>query len=101
LTLKTAVEAHYGAEGASSRRLAAVLALCANGVKQQQAAGNAFRVFVREGQPQEDRPPVVNLSDDASGDLTTGEVLGGKAAPAPLVLELVETIFRIRPIPII
>ena len=86
--------------GDSQRRLAAVLGLGADGVKQQRTAGNAFQVFIRKGQPQEDRPPVVNLSHDASGDLTTSEVLGGEAAPAPLILEFIEPIFGIGSIPV-
>src|SRR5882724_5222913 len=52
-------------------------------------------MLVRDSQAHEDRPPVVDQGRDAGHDLASLPVVRGKAGPRPLVLQLVEIIFRI------
>ena len=46
-------------------------------------------------QPGEQVPPVVDQCHEAGGEAAAGEVVGGEAAPAPLVLQLVEDVLAI------
>ena len=55
----------------------------------------ASRRFVRLGQPHKQAPPVVDERNEASHELAAGEIAGGKARPAPLVLQFIEGIFAI------
>jgi hypothetical protein len=43
-------------------------------------------MLVRLGQPYEQVPPVVDERNEAGHELTAGEIAGGEACPAPLVL---------------
>ena len=52
-------------------------------------------MLVRLGQPREQVPPVVDEGDDAGGETAAREVLRGEAAPAPLVLQLVERVLAV------
>ena len=55
----------------------------------------ASHMPVRLDQPNEDAPPVVKQRDHARGQPATSKVLRDEAAPAPLVLQLVENILDI------
>ncbi len=68
--------------------------LC-NGGQRQAPAGDRFQMFIRFGEAHKQVPPVVDERDEASHELAAGETAGGKASPAPLVLQLIEGIFAI------
>ena len=58
-------------------------------------AGDGLQMPVRLGEPHEQVPPVVDESDEARHELAAGQIAGGKASPAPLVLQFIEGIFAI------
>ena len=66
-----------------------------DGGKQQRPAGDRFQMFVRFGEAHEQVPPVVDERDEARHELAAGQIAGGKASPAPLVLQFIEGIFAI------
>lgn len=63
-------------------------------------AGHRFKAGFRIGQAHEQAPPVVDQCHRACRQLAAVQVMGGEATPAPLVLELVEGVLRIGPIPV-
>src|SRR3954452_5983969 len=63
--------------------------------QQQRTAGDRLAVAVRVRQTYEQRPPVANQCDEARHQPAPLQVLGREAAPAPLVLQLVEVVFCI------
>src|SRR5271155_24176 len=46
-------------------------------------------------------PPVVDQGDDACHDLAALQIVSREARPSPLVLQLVEVILRIAPVPVV
>src|SRR5271157_2350360 len=71
-----------------------------DGMQEQWPAGDGLHMPVRLDQPNEDAPPVVKQRDHARGEPATSKVLRDEAAPAPLVLQLVENILAIAAIAI-
>lgn len=57
-------------------------------------------MFVRVGEPDKQRPPVVNQGHHARHDPAAREVLGGEPAPAPLILQFVEIVLGVGPVAI-
>src|SRR5258705_6106034 len=57
-----------------------------NRLKQQRATGDRLAVMVRVGQTHEEVPPVEDEGDNACHDPAARQVVGGKSAPAPVVL---------------
>ena len=45
-------------------------------------------------------PPIVDQPHGASGETATRQIAGAVPAPAPLILQLVKTVLRIRPVPV-
>src|ERR1700691_4436044 len=81
---------HRGASG-----VAGVLVLSPDGLKQQWPAGDRFAMMIGIGQPHEQIPPVEEQRDQARHQTAALEVAGREAAPAPLVLQLVEDVLTI------
>jgi len=69
-------------------------ALC-NGGQEQRPAGDRFQMLVRFGEAHEQVPPVVDERDEAGHGPAAGKIAGGKASPAPLVLQFIEGILAI------
>src|SRR5258708_22692592 len=53
-----------------------------------------------DGQPGEQTPPVVDQGHDARQDLTAPLILGRETSPSPLILQFIEYVLRLRPIPV-
>src|ERR1017187_4827676 len=65
------------------------------------SGGKSVTRYIRDSQPHEDRPPVVDQGDDPPHDLAALPVLCREACPPPLVLQLVEVVLRIAPVPVV
>jgi hypothetical protein len=74
---------------------AGVAGLPADGLKQQWPAGDRFAMMMGVGQAHEQIPPVEEQRDHARNQAAALEIAGRKAAPAPLVLQLIENILDI------
>src|SRR6267154_2285941 len=72
----------------------------AQGGEEGGATGERLAVMVRIGQTHEQVPPVEDEGDNACHDPAARQVVGGKAAPAPMVLQLVEAVLTISPVPV-
>ena len=83
------------------RGLISVSGLPGDAVQCQRPRRNRFGVLVRDSQPHEDRPPVVDQGDDPSHDLAALPVLCREAGPPPLILQLIEVILRVAPVPVV
>ena len=83
------------AGGDGQAGLAGMAGLAGDAMPQRRPAGQGLAVMVGIGQPPEPRPPVVDERDQAGDDLAALQVVGGKAGPAPVVLQLVEGIFAV------
>src|ERR1035437_2709447 len=83
------------------RGLISVPGLPGDGVQCQWSRSDGFGVFLRNSQAHEDRPPVVDQGDDPPHDLAALPVLCREACPPPLVLQLVEVVLRIAPVPVV
>jgi hypothetical protein len=79
--------------GDRNRRAAGVVGLSADGLKQQRPAGNCLAMMVGLSQTHEQIPPVEHQGDAARHQAASFEIVRCEAAPAPLVLELVEAVF--------
>src|SRR5436305_14726206 len=86
LTVRAA-DRHSGASG--------MVGLSTNRLQQQRATGDRLAVMVRIGQTHEEVPPVEDEGDNACHDPAARQVVGGKSAPAPVVLQLVEAVLTI------
>jgi len=80
--------------------LASVASLFANGIEHQGPAGDGFGMLIGVSQTHKQAPPVVNQGNDARHKAATFEVLGRKAAPAPVIFQFVEVVFGIGAVPI-
>ena len=80
--------------------LTSVVGLAGNPVKQKRPAGDRLAVVIGVRQAHEQAPPVVDERDQPRHVLAAFQVARGEAAPAPLVLQLVEGVLRVRPIPV-
>ena len=76
-------DGHGGAAG--------VAGLPADGLEQQRPAGDGFAMMIGIGQTDEQVPPIEHQRNAARHQAAALKVAGGEAAPAPLVLQLVET----------
>src|SRR5271166_5170568 len=86
LTVHTA-DRHSGASG--------MVGLSTNRLKQQRATGDCLAVMVRISQTHEEVPPVEDEGDNTCHDPAARHVVGGKSAPPPVVLQLVEAVLTI------
>jgi len=75
--------------------LTGVSGLPGNAMEEQGTAGDCLGMFFGLGQANKQVPPVVDQGNEAAGQAAALEISGSVAAPAPLVLEFVETIFAI------
>jgi hypothetical protein len=71
-----------------------------DGVQQQRSAGDRLHMPVWLGKTRKDVPPVIEQRDEACRQMATREIVCGEAAPAPLVFQFVENIFRVAAISI-
>ena len=69
-------------------------------MQQERPTGDRLEVLVGLGKPHEQRPPVVDKRHEPCHQSAARQVLRGEAAPAPLILQLVEGVFGISPIAI-
>jgi len=83
------------------RGLITVPCAARNAVQRQPTGGDRLSMSIRECQPHEDRPPVVDEGCDASHDLAAFPVVCGEAGPTPLVFQLVEVVLRVPAIPVV
>src|SRR5260370_5766905 len=74
---------------------AGVAGLSADSLKQQWPAGNRFAMMIGVGQAHEQVPPIEDQRDIACHQRAALEIAGREAAPAPLVLQLVEAVLAI------
>ena len=81
-------------------RLTGVMGLTCNPVQQERPAGDRLAVVIGIRQPHEQAPPVVDERDQPRHVLAAFQVPRGEAAPAPLVLQLVEAVLRVSPVPV-
>ena len=81
--------------GQRDRRLARMLGPAPDRGHQPWPAGDGLAPRIGMGQAHEQAPPVVDQRHAPGGQLTAMQVVRGKAAPAPLVLEFVEGILAI------
>ena len=63
--------------------------------EEQRPAGDGLAMQVGIGEANEDVPPVVEQRDEPRREPATGEIVRRRAAPAPLVLHLVEDVFPV------
>src|SRR6202023_355291 len=91
LTVRAA-DRHSGASG--------MVGLSTNRLQQQWATGDRLAVMVRIGQTHEQVPPVEDEGENACHDPAARQVVGGKSAPAPVVLQLVEAVLTISSVPV-
>src|SRR5208337_5212214 len=66
-----------------------------DGVQQQRSARDRLSVTIRLGQAREDVPPIIKQRHQAGRRTTARQVMRDEAAPAPLVLQLVENILSV------
>ena len=81
--------------GDRHRGASSMVGLSTNRLQQQWAAGDRLAVMVRISQTHEEVPPVEDEGDDTCHDPAARHVVGGEAAPAPMVLQLVEAVLTI------
>ena len=81
-------------------RLTGMVGLAANPVKKKRPAGARLAVVIGIGQAHEQTPPIVDQRDQSRHVLAALQVPRGEAAHAPLVLQLVEAVLRVRPVPV-
>src|SRR5215472_251036 len=81
--------------GDDDRGSAGMLGLPADGLEQQRPAGDRLAMLIGVGQADEQVPPIGSEGDDAGHELAAFDVVGGEAAPAPLVLQFVEIVLGI------
>lgn len=74
------------------RCLSGMSSRSANGGQQQRTAGDGLHSGPRFGRATVPTPPVVDQRHRASAGLAAPHILRRKAAPAPLVLQLVEAV---------
>ena len=86
--------------GDGDRGLAGMLGLPADCLKQQRPAGDRLAMLVGIGQTDEQIPPIGGEGDGAGHKLAAFDIMRGEAAPAPLVLHLVEQVFSVAPVAI-
>ena len=72
----------------------------AYGGQQQWTAGDGLSPGFRKGQSGIPAPPIVDQPHGAGGESATRQITGAVPAPAPLILQLVKTVLRIRPLPV-
>ena len=75
--------------------LAGMGSFSANRLEHKWPAGSSLVVFVGIQQSCVKRPPVVDQGYQAADDSTTVQILGGEAAPTPLVLQLIEAVLAV------
>jgi len=80
--------------------LSGVVCVRGDAMQQERSTGDRLEMFVWLGQPHEQRPPVVDEGDHPCHEPAARQILGGEAAPAPLVFQLVEVVLGIGPIAI-
>ena len=75
---------------------------CAGGDRRQEqrAAGDRLAMEAGIGEPNEDVPPVVKERKQPGREPATGKIVRRIAAPAPLVLHLVENVLSVAPVAI-
>ena len=89
-------QAHFGVHGREVKRgLVAAAGGAAHRGQQQRPTGQRLAPRLRVGRPHVPAPPVVDQRHRARGDLAAVHVLGGEAAPAPLVLQLVKAVLAV------
>ena len=81
--------------GDLDRRLSRMAHPLGDGVQQQRSARDRLSVTIRLGQAREDVPPIIKQRHEAGRQTTARQVMSDEAAPAPLVLQLVENILSI------
>jgi hypothetical protein len=84
--------------GQRDRGLARMLGASADRGHQPRPAGDGLEPGFGVGQAHEQTPPVVDQRHRARRQLAAMQVVRGEAAPAPLVLELVEGVLRVGPV---
>jgi predicted aconitase with swiveling domain len=62
---------------------------------QQRPAGDRLAMMLRVSRTDEQVPPVVDQRHHAGGQSAAGQVLRRKAAPSPLVLQLIEPVLAV------
>ena len=77
-----------------------VLARSGNTGQQQGTTGDRFSPYHWLNQSNKQRPPVIHECRHSGGDLRALEILGCEPAPTPLVLQFVECVLCIAPVPI-
>lgn len=75
--------------------LTGVSGLPGNAMEEQGTAGDRLGMFSGLGQADKEVPPVADQGNEVAGQATAFETPGGVAAPAPLVLKFVETVFAV------
>src|ERR1700731_755917 len=81
--------------GDRHRGASSMVGLSTNRLQQQWATGDRLAVMVRIGQTHEEVPPVEDEGDNACHDPAARHVMGGEAAPTPMVLQFVEAVLTI------
>lgn len=80
--------------------LAGVLGQATDTGEQHRAAGDRFQACFRVRKAHVPTPPVVDQRHRPRREVAALQILGGITAPAPLILEFIESIFAIGPIPV-
>ena len=75
--------------------LSAVAGLRSNAMQQQGPTGNGLEMFVGLRQSYKQGPPVINECHHAGHHLAARQILSGKAAPSPLILQFVKVVLRV------
>src|SRR5208283_2252413 len=85
---------------ANSSRGSSSAVRVACGWRSPRPAGDRLAVKAGIGETDEDVPPVVKQRKQSGGEPATGEIVRCIAAPAPLVLHLVENVLSVAPVAI-
>lgn len=86
--------------GQGDRRLAGMFRSAAHRRHQPRPTGDRLAPGLWIHQTDEQTPPVVDQCHSAGRELAPMQIMGGEATPTPLVLQLVEGVLGIRPIPV-
>lgn len=87
--------------GEHQLRLSLMPRLFAHSGEQERPTRAGFGMPPRDGQPHEQRPPVIDQRNLSGHQLTPLQIFRGVAAPPPLVFQFIKHIFHVSPIAIV
>ena len=87
-------------QGDQQARLPRMVGQACDTSEQQRATGDGLPAGLRMGKPDVPAPPVVDQGHGTGREIAALQILRGVASPAPLVLEFIEAVLAIGPVPV-